>query len=177
MSFFIGDKVLLRPVEGTDLDGPYAEWINLQEADTFTEHAQFPHSRENLERYLEERPTSDNYIWLAIIEKESNRHIGNVDVSNIDWVHRKARYSIIIGDSSVLGKGFGYEASKLLLSHAFRKLNLHRIELGVHENNTAAHKLYKKLGFVEEGRLREAFIRNGEYHDLIIMGLLADEIE
>lgn len=175
MSFLIGDKVVLRPVEKSDLDGPYAEWINLQEADIFTEHAQFPHSREDLERYLEDRDASEHHIWLAIIEWEPRRHIGSVELSDIDWVHRKARYSIIIGDRSAQGKGYGFEASILLLRHAFGKLNLNRLELGVHEDNTAARRLYEKLGFVEEGRLRQAFLRDGSYHDLIVMGLLAEE--
>lgn len=175
MSFLIGDRVMLRAVEKTDLDGPYAEWINLQEADVFTEHAQFPHSREDLERYLADRNTSEHHIWLAIVEKESGQHVGNIELSDIDWVHRKAKYSIIIGDESAQGKGYGFEASLLLLRHAFGKLNLNRLELGVHEDNVAARKLYEKLGFSEEGRLRQAFLREDSYRDLIVMGLLAEE--
>lgn len=175
MSFLIGENVVLRPVERGDLDGPYAQWINLQEADAFTEHAQFPHSRQELERYLEGRNGSSSHIWLAIIVKETHQHIGNIELSGIDWVHRKATYSVLIGDRSAWGKGYGFEASALLLRHAFRKLNLHRIELGVHEDNIAARKLYEKLGFREEGRLRQAFLRDGRFCDIIVMGLLAEE--
>ena len=173
MSFLIGEKVVLRPVEKADLDGLYAEWINLQESDVYTEHSQFPHSRRDLELYLENRTTSQNHIWLAIVERESGRHVGNIELSDIDWVHRKCRYSIIVGDSSAQGKGYGLEASVLLLRHAFDKLNLHRVELGVHEDNAAARRLYERLGFVEEGRLRQAFLRDGRFVDMVAMGLLA----
>jgi RimJ/RimL family protein N-acetyltransferase len=175
MSFLIGEKVILRPVEASDIDGPYHEWINVQEADVFTEHAQFPHSRDDLESYLKSRNEGSGHIWLAIVDKAANRHVGNIELAGIDWVHGKATYSIIVGDESAQGKGFGFEASVMLLRHAFGKLNLHRVELGVHENNIPAVKLYRKLGFVEEGRLRQAFRRDGKYHDMIIMGLLSDE--
>ena len=175
MTFLNGERVTLRPLEEGDLDGPYKEWINLQEADTFTEHAQFPHSRSDLEDYLNSRNGSSSHVWLAIIERTTNRHIGNIELSDIDWVHRKAKYSIIVGDASAQGKGYGFEASTLLLRHAFEKLNLNRVELGVHEHNTPAIKLYRKLGFTEEGSLRQAFLRNGEFRDMVIMGLLSND--
>lgn len=173
MPFLEGERVFLRPVEAADFDGPYVQWINLQKADLFTEHAQFPHSRQELEHYAEARDSSPNHIWLAIIESESNVHVGNIEIADIDWVHRRCKYSIIIGHAAAQGKGYGLEASILLLRHAFGKLNLHRVELGVHEHNDAARRLYEKLGFVEEGRLRQSFLRDGDYSDIIAMGLLA----
>ena len=175
MPFLIGERVSLRPVEETDLDGPYAEWINSQEADLLTEHAQFPHSRRDLQRYAESRNSSPNHLWLAVVESQSGRHVGNIELSDIDWVHRKAKYAVIIGDRSARGKGYGLEASVLLLRHAFGKLNLNRVELGVHEQNFAARKLYDKLGFVEEGRQRQAFLRDGTFRDIVAMGLLAED--
>ncbi len=175
VSFLVGERIILRPVTRSDLDGPYLRWINCQESDVYTEHAQFPHSHEDLERYLESKLAGRDHIWLAIVEKATGCHIGNIEVSGIDWVHRKGTYSILIGEPSAQGKGYGAEASLLLLRHVFGKLNLNRIELGVHEDNLPARKLYCKLGFVEEGRLRQAFLRNGQYRDIIVMGLLAEE--
>jgi RimJ/RimL family protein N-acetyltransferase len=173
--FLYGEKVLLRPLESSDIDGPYSEWINDQRADMFTEHAQFPHPRESLESYRTNRSGSEECIWLAIVDRQTGLHVGNIELTQIDWVHRKAVYAIVIGDVSVHGKGLGYEASLLLLRHAFGKLNLNRVELGVHEDNLPARRLYKKLGFVEEGRHRSAFLRQGRYSDIVIMGLLAHE--
>ena len=175
MPFLIGERVCLRPVEETDLEGPYAAWINSQEADLLTEHAQFPHSRRDLQRYAESRNSSPNHLWLAVVESQSGRHVGNIELSDIDWVHRKAKYAVIIGDRSAQGKGYGLEASVLLLRYAFGKLNLNRVELGVHEQNIAARKLYDKLGFAEEGRQRQAFLRDGTFRDIVAMGLLAED--
>ncbi len=175
MSFLQGEKVVLRPVEKSDLCGPYAEWINRQEADLFTEHAQVPHSRDDLEDYFQSRTDSPNHVWLAIAERASGAHVGNIELSDIEWVHRKCKYAIILGDPSAQGKGYAFEASMLLLRHAFGKLNLNRVELGVHEDNAEALRLYKKLGFVEEGRLRQAFLRDGRFSDLVVMALLASD--
>ena len=175
MSFLIGKKVILRPVCLNDIEGPYSEWINDQTADIYTEHAQFPKGAENLRRFYENRNDSPNDIWLAIVMKDSKKHVGNIELSDIDWVHRKARFLIVIGDISAQRHGIGYEASALLLSHVFNKLNLNRVELGVHEYNKYAIKLYKKLGFKEEGRQRKGFLRNGSYVDVIIMGMLSSE--
>lgn len=174
MSFLIGEKIVLRPLTRSDLTGSYSEWINSQEADIFTEHAQLPHSFEDLEAYYLSR-NSEKCLWLAIIDAHSGKHVGNIEISGIDWVHRKGHYAIIIGDSEAQGRGFAKEASHLILNHAFRKLNLNRIELGVHEDNSGALALYRKLGFNEEGRLRQAILRNGVYRDIIIMSLLASE--
>lgn len=176
MIFLENERVLLRPVTESDLDGAYAIWINSQDTDRFTEHAQFPHSREELSEYFERRNRARNDgIWLAIVDKDSGNHVGNIELSEIDWVHRKARFSILVGDQDSRGKGNGFQASKLLLDHAFRKLNLNRVGLGVHEENTVARKLYARLGFKEEGTLRQAFLRDGLYSSMIVMGLLADE--
>ena len=174
-AFLEGKKVLLRAIEAADLSGPYAEWINAQDADLLTEHAQFPTNHHELAEYRKTMHRDPNSLWLAIIDRSTSRHVGNIEISKIDWVHRKGTYAILIGDTTAHSKGFGFESSLLILAHAFGKLNLHRVELGVHEDNLAARALYRKLGFVEEGVLRQTFLRDGEFKNSIVMGILASE--
>jgi RimJ/RimL family protein N-acetyltransferase len=64
---------------------------------------------------------------------------------------------------------------ELMIDYGFNKLNLHRIDLGVHEFNERGRKAYKKLGFVEEGRKRDGHYANGKYHDVILMSILKNE--
>ena len=173
--FLEGEKVILRPVSKADLDGPYTSWINDQEADVFTEHALYPNSREALELYVERRAADTSGVWLAIVEKASGKHIGNIELSDIDLTNGLATYAILVGEGKARGRGYAFEASVLLLRHAFSKLNLHRVELGVHEHNEAAGNLYRRLGFVEEGRRRQAFRRGDGYADVIVMAVLAEE--
>ena len=64
---------------------------------------------------------------------------------------------------------------KLLLEYGFNTLNLNRIDLKVNDFNSRAIKCYQKIGFIEEGRMRQSCFRNGKYHDQIIMSVLRSE--
>jgi RimJ/RimL family protein N-acetyltransferase len=63
----------------------------------------------------------------------------------------------------------------VLLAYAFLELNLHRVSLRVFSLNEKAIHIYHKLGFVEEGVMRQSLYRNGQWHDIILMGLLKEE--
>jgi diamine N-acetyltransferase len=118
-----------------------------------------------------------NNIRLAICESVSNKLIGVVYLLQIDWVNRSGEYGIQIGESDYQGSGVGYQATLRILEHAFYDLNLNRVHLSVLENNEKAISLYKKIGFVEEGKLRKAVYKNGQYIDLIYMAILKEEIK
>jgi len=90
---------------------------------------------------------SDNDLVLAIISKSDNFHIGNIGLHNIDWFYRKAELGIIIGERNYQGKGLATEAVKLLLKHAFQRLNLHKVYLRTEEENERAIKMFTAAGF------------------------------
>ncbi|KAH7098097.1 acyl-CoA N-acyltransferase [Auriculariales sp. MPI-PUGE-AT-0066] len=73
------------------------------------------------------------------------------------------------------GRGYGTEVMQWLLAHAFDHLGLHRIVLEVLEDNPRAIAVYKKVGFVEEGRHRKNNWLDGKWTDLLIMGILEQE--
>jgi RimJ/RimL family protein N-acetyltransferase len=75
------------------------------------------------------------------------------------------------------GKGYGSEAMRLMLDYGFGILNLHRIELDVFAFNERAIRAYEKLGFQKEGIKRDCLFYEYEYHDAIIMSILADEFK
>ncbi len=98
--------------------------------------------------------------------------MGCVNLLNIDNINLCADLHIMIGKSEERGKEIGTFAVRAIVEHAFFDLNLRRIQLQVLEYNLLAFKLYKKIGFIEEGRLRKAIFKNGRYVDEIMMGLL-----
>ena len=73
------------------------------------------------------------------------------------------------------GKGYGTEAINWALDWAFKFGGLHRVGIESFSFNTGASRLYKRLGFTEEGRVRQEFWFNGKYHDRVIFGMLRDE--
>ena len=114
-------------------------------------------------------------LRLAICLKENCMHIGNVNLTSINWINRSAEYSIMIGARDQWGKGFGKEATILILKYAFEELNLNRIFLTVRNDNEKAINLYKKLGFTQEGILRKSIYKNNKYIDMVVFSILRDE--
>jgi RimJ/RimL family protein N-acetyltransferase len=124
------------------------------------------------EHYVAHRATA---VRLAVCAATSLEIVGAVYLTEIDWIARSAEFGIWIGARQHLGKGAGRFASLAALEHAFRDLNLHRVHLEVLADNDAARSLYLKLGFIEEGRFRDAAFKNGRYVDLIQMSLLSSD--
>lgn len=128
--------------------------------------------REWYDKYLR---TRGNSVRCTIVDKETDEVLGLISLMSIDSVNRSAQLHIMIGRAENRGKGVGTFAVRAMVAHAFNDLNLCRIELGVLEYNLPALRLYEKIGFVREGLKRQSNYKNGDYHDLIIMGLLRDE--
>jgi RimJ/RimL family protein N-acetyltransferase len=97
--------------------------------------------------------------------------IGVFRVDNLDFKNR----SVMIGmdvKKDHRGKGYAKETYVRMIEYFFNQCGMNRIYLYVLETNAVAFNLYKKLGFVEEGRQREAIFRNGKYVDYVMMSLL-----
>jgi RimJ/RimL family protein N-acetyltransferase len=114
---------------------------------------------------------SQTEVQLAICLKEGDQHIGNINLTDIDWVSRHGCLGIFIGEAEHQSKGYGQQAVHLMLRHAFRDLGLNRVYLTVLDDNPRAIRVYEKCGFVIEGRLRQHAYKRGQFRDLILMGI------
>src|SRR5438477_7347960 len=170
-------EVCLRPLERADLNDSYLGWLNDPEITRYMESGTFPTTMRDMERFYEEVTGSCSQVILAITDAKSGRHIGNVKLGPVHWVHRRASLGILIGDKSFWGKGAGTEAMRMAVDYGFYKLNLRRIDLTVFAEHEFAVRLYEKVGFKVEGRLREHVFRDGQYHDILHMGLLGSEYD
>jgi RimJ/RimL family protein N-acetyltransferase len=112
---------------------------------------------------------------MAIHERDANRLVGSCAFSQLDGENGSAMYHITIGEKDVWGRGYGTEATRLMLDHAFGTLGLHRIGLTVFEFNERAIRAYRSCGFVVEGRARESIWRDGRWWDELAMSVLASE--
>ena len=95
---------------------------------------------------------------------------GLVELVEINTVHRSAEFQIIIAPASQ-GRGLAVQATRLALDYGFSVLNLHKIYLIVDRENEKAVHVYAKAGFRQEGVLKEEFFMNGQYRDVIRMGI------
>lgn len=173
--FLTGPRTRLRPLSAADVDGPYLEWFNDPEVCRLNSHHVFPYTRPEALDWVAALPGRRDALVLAIEMSEDGRHVGNVSLQGIDTVNRSADLAIVLGDRGVWGQGVGGEAARLLVDHGFRALNLHRITCGTVVANAAMRRVAERLGMTQEGVRRRAMWTDGEYHDVVEYGLLADE--
>lgn len=83
--------------------------------------------------------------------------------------------SLLVGDLSDWGKGLGGDLLQTTLDACFAAWDIHRVGVRVEEENARALALYRRAGFQEEGRLRQAAFHDGRHADILLLSLLAAE--
>lgn len=134
-----------------------------------------PVCRATHERWYEGVVSDPSKMVFAILHCDDGLHIGNTGLYHIDFLHRRAEFWVLIGDTSRQGRGAGSETTSLMRQWAFDHLNLHRLYLHVGSANSRARTMYASQGFVEEGVLREHYFIDGCYQDVIVMSQLRNE--
>ncbi len=99
---------------------------------------------------------------------------GQIDFSYFDWVNRKTEIGYWIGES-FQGNGLVTKSCRVLIEYAFNELNLNRIEMRCGVENKRSRKIPEKLGFKEEGIIRQTAWLHDYFVDYVIYGMLADE--
>jgi diamine N-acetyltransferase len=105
------------------------------------------------------------------------RLIGTVGLFDINHRNGRAEFGILIGAAADRGKGYGTEATRLMLDYAFTALGLRNVALTVAEWNVAGQRAYAKAGFKEFGRRRACWPMAGRWWDEVHMDALASEFE
>jgi len=171
----VGERIYLSPINKDDAE-IYTKWMN--DFDVANNIGMFSDtiSLTSEQKYFDKLTTEGhNY---AIVLKENDTLIGGISLRDIDHLKRRGKVSpIFIGEAENRGKGYGAEALRLICNYAFKVLNLHNIMLLVISSNEAGIACYKKAGFREFGRRREATYKNGEYLDIVYMDILSTEFE
>lgn len=170
-----GTNVRLRALEKGDLEDLRA-MVNDPEVMRYSNTFR-PISDVEQAAWLEAAVKNPHAVWFGIEDarRGASRLVGTCCLVDIDAVGRKAELRVRLGDPASWGGGLGTEACALLVQHGFSELNLERIWLRVFDHNARALRLYEKLGFVVEGRLRRHDVVGGERRDTVILGLLREE--
>ncbi|MFW6384482.1 MAG: GNAT family N-acetyltransferase [Halodesulfurarchaeum sp.] len=168
--FLPGDRVDLRPIEREDLEFLQAAINDPAVRRNLT--VRWPLNYEQEAEWFEEQVVSEERINL-LIEGEDGP-AGTIGLGEITDHDGTAELGIWLRGADQ-GKGYGTEASELLLDHAFDELRLHRIEARVFEGNTASRNLWETLGFEHEAVHREAVYLHGEYRDVHRYAMLENE--
>ncbi|MGI8333718.1 GNAT family N-acetyltransferase [Actinomadura scrupuli] len=136
----------------------------------------YPPSLAHLTKRLAERTPDSFERVMLFVETAEGRPIGIVVLRDTEPETGAAELDIYLGEKDTWGQGYATDAMRVICRYGFEKMRLHRIWLTVVAENAAARRVYEKVGFLEEGRMRDAFRRDGRWHDLIVMGLLEGEL-
>jgi RimJ/RimL family protein N-acetyltransferase len=171
----VGSRCRLAPLEPSDLPKTLA-WRRDPELRRRLLGHRFPVSEADEARWLEGMSAfSQDRAAFAIRPPAAAGMLGYCSLSGIDWVCRTAEVGVVVGDAAARGTGVGREATALLVRYAFDDLGLGRVWARVAAANAAALRMFRGLGFRDEGLLRAHAMVAGRPMDVALLGLLSDE--
>jgi RimJ/RimL family protein N-acetyltransferase len=169
-----GTRVVLRRHARENV-AAFLRWYADREVVRLTRYQDTPMRPDEIGRFFEARVVGPDSLAMAIHLRDTGRLIGTCAFSQLDGDNGSALFHITIGERDVWGQGYGTEATGLMLDHAFGTLRLHRIALSVFAFNERAIRSYRRVGFLVEGRSREAIWRDGRWWDELTMSILEPE--
>jgi len=178
--YLVGEKIYLAPFTRQHLESPqYRRWLNDLEITSNLGMLEYlmPVSFEQLESYFQQNAFSGHSILFAVHEKKTNEFVGTAKLAHFNWLARYAEFGRVIGEKAAREKGYGTEIIKLILDYCFQTLNLNKVVAGTNDGNIGALRTYEKFGFKIEGRIRQAWYKDGQMVDSIRVGLLREEWE
>ncbi|MDP9343106.1 MAG: GNAT family N-acetyltransferase [Actinomycetota bacterium] len=169
-----GERVILRPIEKEDAA---RLWELLQTVEVKTraeDRPPVPRSRSEEEAELERDPGpgAGESAWFAV--EAEGEVVGMCGLHHIDHYNGVCDLGVKLGQE-YWGRGYGQDAIRTIVEYAFRHMNMRKVGLGVLADDARAVGAYRKVGFVEEGRLRQQNWHDGAYRDTLRMAILRDE--
>jgi RimJ/RimL family protein N-acetyltransferase len=170
----VGDQVVLRRHTRDNLSD-FLRWYQDPEVARLTRYQDGPMRADEIERFFMLRAMGPDSLAMGIHVRATDRLIGSCAFSQLDGDNGSVLFHITIGEHDAWGQGYGGEATRLMVDHAFGPLGLHRVALTVFAFNERAIRSYARVGFEVEGRAREAIWRDGRWWDEIHMSVIEPE--
>jgi RimJ/RimL family protein N-acetyltransferase len=168
------DRVALGPLR-RDLMGAIGRWFNDFETTRTQGDQPGPRTPERVTGWLDRVMSMSDMHWFVIYDVATWRAIGITWLAEIDFRNGTAEFGISIGERDMRGKGYGTEATRLMIDYALTTLGLHNLKLEVYAINPAGIRAYTKAGFREIGRQRENYVMGGRRYDTVYMEVLSGE--
>ena len=160
----IGKKVRLRRIEKADLWTLW-QWHEDRGLQLFTEFKQLISWDELNQNFMQ------YFGWKGyfIVECERGRALGVCSYKDINWKNRSCELALQFFE---LKQTYAIETVTILLRFLFEELNMSRVYSFAPAFYRFENKLFEKVGFVSEGKLREAVFHDGKYHDILTYAIL-----
>ncbi|MGP4076370.1 GNAT family N-acetyltransferase [Halobacillus sp. K22] len=142
-------------------------------ATTFVPHPYTLEDAQNWIRTHEEWIKEGKAYPMAMVLKSTNELVGTMTL-RVDHKHQKGELAYWVG-RAYWGRGYASEAAARMVEYGFKTLNLHRVWSAAMSENPASTRVMQKAGLSYEGRLKHDIYHRGEYKDIDVYGMIADE--
>src|SRR5947209_14554658 len=169
-----GKRVTLRELRASDAPSLFA-MLTTEEVSRFISPP--PSTVEGFERFIAwtlRQRRAGSYACFAVTLDGSDTAIGIFQLRELEPGFGTAEWGFAIG-SPYWGSGAFQEAGELMLDFAFETVGVHRLEARAAVRNGRGNGALRKMGAVQEGRLRKSFLKNGEYLDQMLCTILAED--
>jgi RimJ/RimL family protein N-acetyltransferase len=168
-------RLYLREVQPSDATDRYVAWMNDVDVTRFMETRFAAHSVESLREYIETMRRKPDTLFLAIVLREGDLHIGNIKLGPIERVHRCADVALMIGDKATWGRGYAAETIAAVSDHAFRRLGVRKLTAGCYAGNVGSLRAFEKAGYHVEATRRAQYFCDGAFQDALLMARFGPE--
>jgi RimJ/RimL family protein N-acetyltransferase len=172
----VGRTVALGPMT-RELIPTYHRWVNDFMVESYGGAVARPATLDAVETEVERLTRAHDRVHFTIFEQPTLRAIGWVNLRDIELEHRTATLGISINEATLWGRGYGTEATTLIVDYGFNVLGIHNIMLDTFSSNERAIHVYRKVGFREVGRRRESYRIGAKVFDIVLMEILSTEFK
>ena len=171
-----GDKVYLRSCQINDVTDEYVSWLNDEAVNQYLETRFCEQTKEMVYEYVNKMIESKHDYLFAIINKDDDKHIGNLHISFFP-IHNRCEFAYFIGDKNSWGNGIPVEIVKLGTEFAFNELHTEWIGGGIYASNIFAVKAILKAGYKKEGYRRNYVYvgKDGKRDDVYLVGMTKED--
>lgn len=153
-----GQRLDLVPFSEEHISDKYISWLNDKDLMQYSRQRFMTHDYESCLNFLNSYKNSKSYFW-AVISHEHG-HVGNI-TADTNEIYRLAKLSIMLGERSVQGQGYGLAAWSQAMTYLLTQANYRKVSGGTMEINIPMLTIFKRSGMTEECRL----IRRDLYQD------------
>lgn len=146
-------------------------WVNDPEVVKNLQHFNKKFTLKDETGYVNKILKSKNDFVFSFFDNKTKEYIGQGGIHQISWDNKLGRLSIIVKREH-WNKGHAKEILPILVNYAFKKLKLHKVWLMHWKENKKASHLYKKIGFKNEGILKDEYYWHNKYHDMVRIAIV-----
>lgn len=170
------ERLILRKISSDDFYFAYKNWVTDKEVTKFvgwSKHENIEETKRIFTNWINEYEYKKTYRWIIVL-KEIREPIGTIDVVDMDEELNTVTIGYVIG-RKWWNRGIVTEAFSRVIKFLFEDIKVNRIEATHMPLNFASGKVMKKCGLKYEGTLRQRFKNKGEFIDILIYGILAED--